>query len=540
MADEKIILEEITDADKWDEDEFVDVNALQLQQILNQETSKDPDRVLLVNKNEQTNQLLDPFQEFYQTEIGKANIKLIEPPFNLKSLRKVVAKNNAVKQCVDISVRSIEGTGGKLVYIGEDGDKELPEAAEEFLKFTHLIKFANAKESLMALRKKVRIELETYGFACIEVCRNANNDINSLYHVPSETMRLSNLSQEQEEIETKIVYKKTTRTETRFARFRVFCQMVNNTKVYFKEFGSKKDIDKETGNYAENLDKSRKATEIIYLSLHNAGEVYGLPRWINQLPSVFGSREAELLNLSFFEENAIPAMALILSNMQLTKDSKEAIADYVTSKKGKKSLQRFLVLSGKPHAESSARDGTPGQLGIKFEPLQDKRQSEEQFKGYDTTCRHNVQSAFQYPDIIFGRSSDYTRAAVREALTMVEEHVFKPEREMIDDIINNKLFVNAEGEPAKYWKFESNPLVIPNPDQLPAVTKTLNEQGAITPNVAIQLANKQLHLDIPLIDKPWGDYPFQIIKDLIASGKDLSNLDSLFDGAAQEEQPLNV
>jgi hypothetical protein len=157
----KVSVESTTDTPKageqFDSEEFIDIDVKELNHLLNREVQTDKDLDVLLSKQEKTNQLSDPFKDSYSTTLSGSTLKLIEPPYSLPALQKTVGKNNVVKQCVDIAVRSIEGTGGKIVYIGEEGKQEDPESLAEYLRLTHFIKFANAKESLMELRKINRL-----------------------------------------------------------------------------------------------------------------------------------------------------------------------------------------------------------------------------------------------------------------------------------------------------------------------------------------------------------------------------------------------
>src|SRR5690606_10477992 len=117
-------------------------------------------------------------------------------------------------------------------------------------------------------------------------------------------------------------------------RERRFVQLIGNKTVYFKEFGSTRDLNKATGNWAEKgtrLPASDRATEVLYFGNKSyPGSPYHIPRWISNTPSVIGSRQAEELNLEFFASGGIPPVMITIAGGQLTPESKEALEKIVT------------------------------------------------------------------------------------------------------------------------------------------------------------------------------------------------------------------
>jgi hypothetical protein len=94
--------------------------------------------------------------------------------------------------------------------------------------------------------------------------------------------------------------------------------------------------------------------------------------------------------------------------------------------------------------------------------------------------------------------------------------VFGPERAIIDDILNRSLLAPYG---VKFWEVRSNPPRISDPAEITAAITAFEGVGAMTPNVAIGLANEQFGLNIPVIDHEWGNFPFTIVEALATSGK---------------------
>ena len=76
-------------------------------------------------------------------------------------------------------------------------------------------------------------------------------------------------------------------------RERRYCQLVNGVSLmYFKEFGSKRDLHKKTAVWApagQRLPANMRASEIMhFVVLPDAHTPYGIPRWVNQIPTRAG------------------------------------------------------------------------------------------------------------------------------------------------------------------------------------------------------------------------------------------------------------
>lgn len=464
----------------------------------------------------ESHQIVDPFDAAYSAGAA-GSTTVIKPPFNPAGLMHLPNENNILRQCIDAMVTNIESFGHRLEYAGPEGGEESAEAKAEKARLEALLDQPNGEYTLIELRERLRRDYETFGYAFLEVGRDATGQIAILYHVPAHTMRLcakDNVAVQVERILTRNGKPAKVKVTKQFRRF---VQQVGTQKVYFKEYGDPRSIDPATGLEEAKLHVEDQATEIFHLSLYSPGHSYGLPRWINQLPAIRGSRESEMTNLQFFQDNAIPAMAILVSGGFLSQGTMDEVQTAFTSARGRRSMNRVLVIEATGDDQASAPEGTVPAPKLDIKPLMADRQSDALFQNYDENNQKKVRSSFRLPPIFVGRSEDLTYATAQASLIMAEAQVFGPERNKIDDLFNLHL-LSRDGVPPRFWRYRSNPPRIVAPDDIVRALEVLNKAGAITPNIAIGITNELFDLNIKTITAPWGDYPFAIVNELAKQG----------------------
>lgn len=462
--------------------------------------------------------VVDPLQNFANSVGG--GYAVIQPEFNPFELIKLPNRCSILRQCIDSMVTNIGGFGYRLEYVGPPDQEDGKAATAEKQRLEDFLAQPNSDYSFLELRARLRRDRETFGYAYIEVARTEDNVITALYHNPAQTIRMTPREPENVPIDQimyrsgKIVKFKTTR------RFRKFVQQQANGSqyVYFKEFGDPRKIDPKTGKENPSLAWADCATEIFHIQRYSPGSTYGLPCWINQLPSIMGIRESELTNLQFFKDNAIPAMAVLVSGGALTNNSVQEIQRAFASGVGRESMHRILVLEALGDDSSGDIDGGVSPPKIELVPLATKRQTEGLFLDYEKEASRKIRSSFRLPAIMVGDTSDYTRATADTSLVMADTQVFGPERSIEDDMFNTH-FLPLKGAPLEYWQLRTNPPRLVSPDNVMSALSSLDDVGAMTPNIAIGIANEMFDLKLSRIEDAWGDYPFEIVANLSASGQ---------------------
>lgn len=492
-------------------------------------TGQDHDDVLQsVTKGDYaSHQVTDPFQTNKLYEAAGSDFRILPPPVNLAALMRMPNDNSILRQCIEAMVINIEGHGHRLEYVGPDGEDQSDAALTERNYIEDFLPTLHPDLSLVELRKRIRWDIETLGFSYLEVGRSRDRLPIFLSHIPGHTMRMTTVDMTDVPIKVgggsrfgKLIEGQIIR------RFRRFVQIVGTKKVYFKEFGDPRDIDPTDGVAAGTLDKGSSsvrvvsyedsATEVIFIAQYYPGQSYGLPRWFNNLVAIQGSRQAELTNLDYFKENAIPAMAVLVSGGSLAHQTIQQIDDHVTAARGRAAMNRVIIIEVEGDENAASKDGVIPAPKVELRPLAGERVKEGMFLEYDKSQTDKVRSSFRLPPIFTGHSQDYTRASAQTSYEVAEGQVFGPERAYLDDIINRQILAPYG---VKFWAIRSNPPRISDPDAVISAIEAFNNVGAMTPNVAIGLANEQFGLDIPMIEENWGNFPFPIVEALATQGK---------------------
>lgn len=475
--------------------------------------------------------LVDPEEE--KSPEDKEKLEILDPDVDPIRLASVVEESNVLKQCISSYVVNIDSYGSVLEYIGAEGKRGKPKNTKELAKARALIDCPSPTTgmSLIEIRKRFRQDLETYGNAYLEVSRRANGEVTSIDHISAETMRITKTGHRLVNTTLTVLNPDTGKIEKRSVRrrFRRYVQEDPTNlerKIYFKEYGDPRKIDPATGYENNKLKVEDCATEVIHYSIYTPGRVYGNPRWLGVLPCLLGSRESELVNLNFFRDNAIPAMAVLISGGALTEESFQMIQKYMTAVRGKDAMNRVMVLEAS--SDDSNADLTHSQPAPKIEmkPMISERQQDGLFKEYDDFNMLKIRSSFRLSPLHIGRSDDYNKASAAVAMQVVESQVFLPERNAFDDMFNSRIFSTLN---INNWRYRSMGPTITDAGDISTLLKTVGAEGALTPNTVIAITNKLFDLKIEPVDQEWGDYPYSMIRDYISRGVVIKGVDEFME-----------
>jgi PBSX family phage portal protein len=397
----------------------------------------------------------DEFVDLYYTT-GKATNFAIIPPYNPKELRHQVTHNNVLLQCVQAMVVNVDGTGHEFVGTekGKDPDKTDVEHARQFFDEPY------PGESFVSIRKRLRDDLESIGWGYLEVLRTLDGEIVGLRHIEGLTTRKAKLGG------TVLGKHKLMRggkeiTISIRERPRRFVQLVNGVnRQFFKEFGVTQDLDRDTGEWApegQHLPAEKRATELIAFGvIKDHTGPYHVPRWVNVLPSVVGSRKAEEQNLEFFDSGGMPPAIIFIQGGQMVGQAAADLRTYLSAANKRKGRAVVVEL-----ASNSGSLDSSGSVSAKVERFGAERANDAMFSQYDSAAEERVRIAFRLPPIFLGRAADYNYATAVVAYQVAEAQVFQPERTEFDEVINSTI-IKAMG-----WdlKFKSLPITMKSVDE---------------------------------------------------------------------------
>lgn len=468
------------------------------------------------------------FTDEFLTMAANAATIVIPPPYNVELLFSMIEKSNMLRQCIDAYVTNTVGTGWEIDAAGRGREMNAGEQDE----LQSFIEYANTDESLTSVMKRVMRDRESVGFGFHEIIRDITGNIALLRYCPAAFTRLCGKDETEIKVTVRIMRGRRVSEITEYRRFRRYVQIVNGRQTFFKEYGDPRRMDYETGAFEgqDGFDPKRVATEIYHWRLPS-NESYGVPRWINQLPSIIGSREAEEVNMRYFEDNTVPPMMLLVGGGRLTKASYQELTKALnTSAVGKERQNRIMLLEAVGEGDSFDKNGSP--IDLKVERLADSRQSDGLFSKYDDSNMAKVRSSFRLPPITVGMSQDVNFATASTSAFVAESQVFAPARDEIDEVLNMKFVWGSAGLKLTTVKLVSRTPSITSPEMVIKTMTALNVMGALTPRMAQEMANKVLQSEITPYPKKgqegweeWMDKP--IVFASIDAAADARNADGI-------------
>lgn len=487
-----------------------------------------------------------------------ADAGALPPPFDPEALCMLLENSNALRPNIDSYCANIDSHGHRfepvIDFDAEDADERIataiwserlwlrergklddgvsvqPIESEIAAKKQELIELARMEKirldnwaefcctdaSLVTIRRRTRMDIETLGNGYWEILRNGAGEIALIVYVPGFTVRLLALDPTPVEVDMRVkVSDVAYQTIKVVRRFRRYVQVIEGAEpVFFKEFGDPRVVSRKTGQIFRSVDELRRAdesdapaTEILHFKVHSPRSAYGVPRWMGALLEVLGSRQASEVNFFYFQNKSVPPLALLVSGGRLSKSSVPRIEDFIENHiKGKKNFHKILILE----AESSRQSSDPqhsGKISLEFHPLTDAQQTDALFQNYDERNIDKVGAAFRLPRLLRGDIRDFNRSTALAALHFAEEQVFQPERQEFDFIVNRKLLTDMG---IRFWRFCSNAPVTRDPQVMAEIIKALVSANVLTPEEGRRLAGDVFNIEFKSIRAPWVKQPIQL------------------------------
>lgn len=457
----------------------------------------------------------DPFAPL--EDYGRKIIKPIYPP---EALVRLVPISNMLPQLIRSMGTNICGQGHHFECIVPDDKRKglQKQIDEEKERLDMTWEYFHPFESFTMIHRKIREDRETAGGGFLEAARDNSNMFAGGSHVPVPGMRLTMLDERPVKVEVKRVTKDY-KIDTAYVwvKFRRYVQLVggrSNKKIFFKQFGDPRGIDRKTGLVVPAKSKA-DATEIIHFVNYSPLTPYGLPRWIGNLPSIIGSAKAEILNLDLMMGNMIPALLMMVAGGVIPDIDKQQLEDSFNELKEKGAANKILIVSAVPAMNADNIGEAKGQVRMHLEQLVAAQHKDALFQDYDAKNRKKLRSAFNLSAMFSGESEDVRYANAIASIAVAESQVFGPERKD-EDFLINRLLLSDMG--VVYHKFVSDKPDITDVAELANIIQVIGQHGGMTPNRAIKVWNLIMKDEVPKITEPWGDQPVQFKVEEIRSG----------------------
>lgn len=465
--------------------------------------------------------------------------KVIDPPLSLGELSVLAEFSTELRQTCDAMAVGVDGFGHRLLLrpMTEDQKKSLQKQIDEEEDFlNHFFNYPNSEESFVKLRRESTQEKELTGNSYWELVPGLTDPkkYSAINRINAATIRITkadriitrmglNYIRGDLSIGTKFFQKK----------FRRFVQIIGTKKVFFKQFGDPRVIDKRNGEIAEqNLDPQFRANELFHFKIESRRPTpYGMPRFTGNIISIKGSRQADETNIITLMNNNIPSFAILANGGMLTQGSVDRIREFVdTQIKGSSNYSKWLILEGE-----STHDGlsSPNSIKIEIVPLTRAQHQDMLWQSYDENNAKKLRRNFRIAPILVGASENYDRATAQVSEALTEKYVFNPEREEIDREINKIML--AQG--IRFWIFKSNSPNVTNDEDLVRILTGAERSGALTPRIARMLLEDILNRDLPGFDNlPEGfspDVPFSFTLAKLMHSAGAANQNGTFDSQGQ-------
>src|SRR5215831_18795360 len=500
-----------------------------------------------------------PWTDVDQREQAFANMGAIPPPYDPETLAILFENSSSLRQNVDSYVTNIDAFGHRMepvidldandadhrisnaLYVERmrqhaDGrlgaEAELDEAAAtptpdevaaakkkvtqqmrvERSRLESFLEFCCTDISFVTLRRRTRQDLEVMGNGYWEILRDGVGEVAQFVYLPAFTMRLLPLDVELVEVDARVRISELAFDTVRMQRrFRRYVQIFETQLVFFKELGDERVLSRKTGVFFRSVEEllaadasDGPATEILHFKLHNARSAYGTPRWIGNLLSVLGTRQAEEVNFLYFTNRSVPPLALLVSGGRLSAQSVPRIESFIeTHIKGKHNFHKILILEAESPSAGGGLDHT-GRIKIELKPLTSAQQQDALFAGYDQRNADKVGESFRLPRLLRGDIRDFNRSTGDSALMFAESQVFQPEREEFDFTMNRKVLAEMG---IRFWRFRSNSPVTRDPAAMAEIVRNLTNANILTPEEGRLLAGDVFNREFKKISASWVKQP---------------------------------
>ncbi|MHC5058260.1 MAG: phage portal protein, partial [Planctomycetota bacterium] len=199
-------------------------------------------------------------------------------------------------------------------------------------------------------------------------------------------------------------------------------------------------MDAYTGKWHEGdglLQLGKRATEILHFAVYDpTSQYYGAPRYVPSATAIAGNRQSAIRNVSFFENDAVPRMALLVSGGRLTPDSMQQIEDFLRGKaRGVDQAHRCMIIQVEP-----AKVGFQQQskVAVELKPLTVGVTEDASFAQYRKDNDEEIREIFGMGQIFF-TSEGANRANAQVAREITNEQEFEPDRLAKEYIINQTI-----------------------------------------------------------------------------------------------------
>lgn len=275
-------------------------------------------------------------------------LKVVEPPYPPEILKIFSQSDETNSRCIAAKSQDavgrpwtveIEKTKGTTPDVFDEEDKldeaRLRAAAIEVAEATSFLGNCNNVFKLEGVLLKAAMDLESIGWAAIEVIRSADMKAHSIDYAPAERFKVLEGWRgfvEERQMGTKVYYQpfgekilsKKRINPNNGKGYPYNAELDGDLTVENAEFHM---LDWETGKVTSDF--TRSASEIIWIVKHHPSTLYyGITESLPILPKILTNMHINQYSLQFFEHNTVPRYVVIIKGAKLDSTVKDAILKY--------------------------------------------------------------------------------------------------------------------------------------------------------------------------------------------------------------------
>jgi len=380
-------------------------------------------------------------KQLKQKQTWMASNQLVPPPYRPEVLLNLYESNSILYRCVNQLAIDVAGLGWNITL--KEGKSE---SKTELARINEFLTKPNEEEALRTILNKLLIDWGSMGWFGLEIVKNKKGEVAEIYQVPAQTLRvhISN---------------------------RKYVQVRGQKKVWFKKFGSKKDIawkdGKDKGKEGKGLSFRTKANEMIFFKkYYPKSDYYGVPNSIAATGDIMAMIGLRDYNLAFFENYGVPSAIIVLEG-EWEEGSDKTVTEFLNANlKGAENGHKSLVIT------------QPDNCKFHYTPL-GKEVKEASFKLYEQTRREHILISFSMPPERIGVRivGKLGGNVAEEANKIYVQSVVKPLQLDLSDIMNKLIGSDV-------YTFQFNEIDTRDHDAEVERTNKQIQNGTLTPNEA--------------------------------------------------------
>ncbi|MBU0630983.1 MAG: phage portal protein [Candidatus Margulisbacteria bacterium] len=413
---------------------------------------------------------------------------VVPVPYDKLALAFLAEKNTRLSRSIELRSRLTVGIdwslelGKKYLKLVSEAERKKNEklVQEELLQLELLFSRPNNYEPFTELSYKAKYDEEAHGDGYVEIIRNQLGETKQLHHISGHTIR-------------------------RLYKNNLYVQMRDNQKVFYKSVGDHRFFSASTGEKLDSYDIDDNANELMQFSIYSPrSSWYGVPRWIPAIAALCGGRLAAERAITFFENDATPRLAIVVSGGKLDQESVKKIQGFLKrGNKGTQNAHRIMVLQ----ADAKKTVGTKGtDTKIEIHPLTVGNGEDASFQEYRKLNDEEVRESMGI-SVPFFSATNVNKASAYHLRKMTNEQEFEPDAKSHE--YKWDLAVLSERIIGQRWLINPISLKYQQPTQIDEID--LAEVLSSYANAGVLTINEsRIRIGMPPLPKDieWGNMPF--------------------------------